>query len=341
MKREQMLQKLGYTVPATKKKRVIVLSDIKNEADDHFAVMHHLLTPSHDVRGIVACHNEYYPRLVEEMRAKEANAETSLEGSTSRASSFSKQMPTRGTTTERSYLEGQKILQLANIDDIPLVRGSKYELANNKQLESEGADFIIQEALRDDPMPLYICMLGSVTDLAIAYLKNPHIAERLTAIWIGGGPYPAGDTEFNMMQDVDGVNVLFDSPMSFWQIPYNVYRTIEISFAELMTEVLPCGEIGKYLCDQMLEFHALISHIPGDFPNSEAWCLGDNPTVSVLMQSKSRYCWHMEKAPRVNADCTYTPNPSGREIRVYDSVDSRLTLSDFFSKMKLCYGGGN
>ena len=39
-----------------KRIRVIVLSDAKNEADDAFAIVHALLTPSFDVRGIIAGH---------------------------------------------------------------------------------------------------------------------------------------------------------------------------------------------------------------------------------------------------------------------------------------------
>ena len=44
----------------------------------------------------------------------------------------------------------------------------------------------------EDDRPLYVALQAGLTDLAVAYLKEPRIAERLTAIWIGGGAYPNG-----------------------------------------------------------------------------------------------------------------------------------------------------
>ena len=46
----------AFTVPENKKVRVIVHTDCKNEADDQFAVAHHLMTPRFDVKGLVAGH---------------------------------------------------------------------------------------------------------------------------------------------------------------------------------------------------------------------------------------------------------------------------------------------
>ena len=47
---------LPYPTQIEKEVRVIILSDIANEADDHAAVIQSLLTPIFDVRGIVAVH---------------------------------------------------------------------------------------------------------------------------------------------------------------------------------------------------------------------------------------------------------------------------------------------
>ena len=44
--------KYAYQVSENKKIRVIVHTDCKNEADDQFALAHHLMTPKFDVRGI-------------------------------------------------------------------------------------------------------------------------------------------------------------------------------------------------------------------------------------------------------------------------------------------------
>ena len=72
MKRVEILQRLGFSVPDNRRKRVIVHSDIAAEADDYFAVAHHLLTPSEDVVGIIAANFEWRFRAIDHpaMRAR-------------------------------------------------------------------------------------------------------------------------------------------------------------------------------------------------------------------------------------------------------------------------------
>ena len=316
MKRSEILERLGFSVPEIKKKRVIVVSDIKAEADDQFAIAHHMLTPCFELKGIIASHFEWRYRTFEQLKSQ------------------------RGTSRERCYEEGQKILKLMEIDDVPLLRGSKYELANENDLpESEGADLIIEEAMKDGDMPLYIAVQTNLTDLAIAYKKEPRIADRLTAIFIGGGSYPSGGDEMNIKGDLIASRIVFNSPIKIWQIPITTYRNMEISLTELMHKVKPCGDIGAYLCKQMIELNNFYGNAPMrmSFPHGESWSLGDNPTVSVLLQSESRECWHTEKAPVIHDDLTYSPNPDGKEIRVYDSIDTRMTLDDLFAKLNICY----
>lgn len=319
MRRSELLKRLMFTVPDSKKKRVIIHSDVKCEADDPFAVMHHLLTPSEDVRGIIAGHFEWAASVYEQLRQN------------------------RGKTMDQSYEEAKRLLDAAGIDDVPVYHGSRFEIMPDRSLpESEGADFIIAEAMREDSRTLYLILQGCLTDLAIAYQKQPEIAKRLTAIWIGGGAYPDGGDEFNIKQDVEAARIVFDSPIPLWQIPENVYRTMEFSLAELTERIRPWGNAGKYLYRQMLELNGFYGDM-GDtspFPHGESWCLGDSATVGVLLQSGLRKCWHTEKGPRINTDYTYSPNPEGKEIRVYDVVDARLVMEDLYEKLRLCYQKG-
>ena len=50
-KEENIMWNYAYTVPENKKVRVIVHTDCKNEADDQYAVAHHLMTPRFDVKA--------------------------------------------------------------------------------------------------------------------------------------------------------------------------------------------------------------------------------------------------------------------------------------------------
>ncbi|MEY8326090.1 nucleoside hydrolase [Lachnospiraceae bacterium 54-11] len=332
MKREEILSRLGYHVPENKKVRVIVSSDVKNEADDQFAIIHHLLTPSFDVRGIIAAHFE--GRYIQ---GKKENEKLPPEEREARNSSDF--MKGEGTSMEQSFSELRKLMDICGIDDVPMLKGCTMPLKDTGDMpDSEGVDFLIREALQDDDRPLYVLLQGCLTDLASALNKRPEIGERLTAVWIGGGAYPDGGIEFNLMQDLEAARAVFASNAEVWQIPANVYNEVEISFADLALKVRPCGECGNYLFEQLLEMNEVLSQFDGIGRNGENWCLGDQPTVGVLLQNRDRRNYHMQKAPFIGDDFKYRPNPEGKEIRVYDSIDARLLLDDFYAKLRLCFG---
>ena len=54
-------------------------------------------------------------------------------------------------------------------------------------VDSPGARFIIEEAMKDDPRPLHIAFYGPLTDIASALLLEPRIQNKnIRVIWIGG-----------------------------------------------------------------------------------------------------------------------------------------------------------
>jgi len=297
----------AYKVPENKKIRVIVHTDCKNEADDQFALAHHLLTPQFIVKGIIAGHFEANPQDY---------------GS--------------GNTTEASYKEVLKVLDLMGAtNEYPVYKGSPLPMTDETTpMPSEGADFLIEEALRDDERPLYAVFQGCLTDLASAYLKEPRIAEKMTVVWIGGGPWPVGGFEFNLLQDIPAANVVFGSDLPLWQVPENVYKQIEVSLAELQYRVKPCGELGDYLFTQMADFNSrMTSYVP--WPHGESWGLGDQGTVTVLLEEHNRGNWESKPAPRFSKEMYYIHNQNNRPIRVYHTLDSRFTMEDFYAKLAI------
>lgn len=302
---------LKFTVPEKKRIRMIVDCDCKNEADDQFALAHHLMTPMFDVRGIIAAHFEM------------ANKRTGGPE----------------TTMQASYDEIMLMLDLMDLkEDYPVYKGAIRAMTDEvTPVDSEGARFIIEEALKDDPRPLFIGVQGSITNLASALLIEPKIADKITAIWIGGDEYPKGGWEFNLFQDIHAANVVFASKVGLWQVPKPVYKLLNISLSELQFRVAPCGKVGEYLFRQMVELNDRLGN--AEWPHGETWCIGDQPTVGLLLEDKQRLDnYTMKKAPRVAPDGTYIEVPENREIRVYHNTDVRLTLEDFYAKLALYYG---
>ena len=291
-----------FHVPFEKQVRVITNTDAKNEADDQFAIVQTLLSPKLDNVGFIAAH----------YGSKHADA------------------------MERSYRELETIFDKMGFDkEGMLYRGAPHAIPNTKTpIDSEGAQLIIREAMKDDPRPLYITFLGPLTDMACALLLEPKIASRCTVIWIGGGPYPHGGIEFNQDNDIDAVNVVFRSKVPVWQVPKNVYELMAVSLAELEYRVRPCGEIGEYLCDQLDQHAFEDGPRQSDFRSGETWVLGDNPTVGLLLyEHRFEYDW--VNAPLVTHDSTYVPDVRNRPIRAYRRIDSRLILEDMYAKLAL------
>jgi len=305
MKRSDILKRIGITPPPASRIRLIVDTDAKNEADDQFAIMHHLLTPMFDVCGIIATH-------------------------------FEQKTGHTGTSMEASYREIEKVLTLAEIEDVPFFRGCVSPLRSPGDTpESEGTAFLISQARQ--PGKLYIAVQGAMTNVAAAINAAPDIAANLVILWNGGGPYPKGRPEFNVMQDPDAVRAVLASNAEIWQTDQSVYCTLEVTLAELKSRVGSCGKIGRYLVEQ-LEAENQIEYNPNFLLRSgENWVLGDNTTAAVLLMNRLRGNWHVDHAPIIREDLTYQANPNGKLIRVYDSIDVRMTLEDLYAKLSLAY----
>lgn len=292
---------ITFDVPKQKQIRVIVDSDAKAEADDQFAIVHALLTPKLQIRGIIGAHYGHVP----------------------------------GTDTmEQSYGECERLISLLDMGkNIPVYRGAKEAITSDGKYEySEGARQIVHEAMAPDSAPLFVIFQGPLTDLACAYLEHPEIAGRLTAIWIGGGAYPNGGWEFNLSNDIEAANIIFRSDIELWQIPINVYGRMLVSLTELELKVSPCGKAGAYLFQQMVDFNNKNAGRAG-WPLGESWCLGDSPAVGLLLDPML-FLSESQEAPVVDERLNYYFDGKGRKIRVYKDINTRFILEDFYAKLK-------
>lgn len=292
-----------FDVPKEKHVRVIIDTDAKNEADDQFAVVQALLSPRLENVGLIAAHY----------------------GTGRHADSM-----------ERSFRELETILDKMDIHEKSLLyRGAAHGLSDRSTpVPSPGAEKIIEEAMKTDDRRLFVLFLGPLTDLASAYLMEPRIKGRLTAIWIGGGKYPKGGAEFNLGNDIHAANVVFSSGIELWQVPKNVYEMMGVSLAELELKVSGCGRIGAYLLEQLDEYAHDETARKSVFRSGETWVLGDSPAVGLLLY-EHRFLYDWIQAPLVTADMTYEQADFNSPIRVYRAIDSRLILEDMFAKLAL------
>jgi inosine-uridine nucleoside N-ribohydrolase len=306
-----------YT-PIRPRARLIIDNDFGGDPDGLFQLAHHLLSPTMEIRGVIASqHHEegFY----------------GLSGATAHARDLAAELvKTMGLAERIQVLEGAP----ASLCDMDIPS------------PSAAADLIVREAMRDDvKSPLYVACGAGLTNLASAYLVEPRIGPRLRLIWIGGPEHeglatpPPGKrrVEYNLGIDRVAAQVVFNrSDIPVWQIPRDAYRQALVSYSELLLRVKPQGPTGGFLMSRLDDLLIRAKRSLG-----ETYVLGDNPLVLLTALQTS---WEVDPAssryvlrptPLINDEGWYEANPEGRPLRVYTSLDVRLMLEDFFAKLAL------
>lgn len=286
-------------VPQRPSARVIVDNDFSGDPDGLVALAHQLLSPKTRIPLVTA--SALNTRFVE----------PALVG--------------RSASTAADI--AQDLIRRAGIGSAPpVIAGSEtFDLG-----PSAAAQAIVAEALRDDPLPLYLTCGGPLTNVAAALRLAPEIASRMTVIWIGGGNYPEGGWEYNLATDAPAARaVIEDSRVPLWQVPQGAYRQMQYSVAELAAEMRPISPFAAWLYDSF-------THPPDFVDLGGTWPLGDSPLVllTALTGESSHYT---ERPARrlLDDDGRYGEEIAGRIVRVYDQLDARLTFADFIAKLRL------
>ena len=285
-----------FDVPDYKKVRVIIDTDAACEADDPYAIVQALLSPKLIVKGIIAEH------------FREAGS------------------------MEKSYDEIATIMDCMQMDT-PFFYGQKGPLSQDNEI-SEGVQFIIDEAMREDEKPLFVLCQGAITNVAMALKSEPRIRDRMIVIWIGThgeAPVTAPFREFNAGNDVEAANLFLGGGGDIWLVPSTVYTTILIGIAELKRRVRPCGKIGEHLYENLIKYN--FSEGAG-WTKGESWSLGDSPAAALALNPECGH-FHYAPAPYIAEDTSSEVRDGQPRVRIYTDVDSRYILEDMIAKLEL------
>jgi inosine-uridine nucleoside N-ribohydrolase len=307
-----------------RKRRVIIDNDFSGDPDDLFQLVHHLLSPSVEIRGIIGSHLAPGDLL-----------------------------DPSGATAENAVLAAREVLGIMGLENAcPVLRGSDHALRDTKKRDhSPASRFIAREALRDPGSELYLACGGGLTDAALALINEPEIAANLKIVWIGGPEHRKADAprgagpgcEYNLNIDPVAARYVYNrSGVELWQVPRNVYRQCLVSFAELERRVLPCGEIGRFLHGRLFAAIDAFGRILSQAP--ETYVLGDQPLVlltalqSFFEPDASSCAYRTVRHKKISRGGGYAFRLGSRPVKVFDRVDSRLMFEDFYMKLK-AFGG--
>ena len=301
--------------------RVVIDNDFAGDPDGLVQLAHHALSPSVDIRVVIGSHAP--PADIERL------------GTDTAADACAR---VRELFATMGLNAGDRVVPGA---DAPLAGRTAPRV-------SVGARAIVAEAMRPDDLPLYVVCGGGLTDLASAYLLEPAIADRLTAVWIGGPEYaspptsppPVTDPEYNLGIDVAAAQVVVtDSAIPLWQVPRDAYMRCVVSDSELQARLLPHGPLGAHLYRQIEQVHQ--DRAGHGLPLAETYVLGDSPLVLLTalqgywVPDPSSSEFSVRRSPVVDDAGRVGPGSDGRLIRVYDRLDTRLMLEDLYAKLEL------
>jgi len=165
----------------------------------------------------------------------------------------------------RTSLNARKILELAGRSDIPVHAGCSRPMCRDLVTaehvhgptgldgpsfpepamplqEQHGVDYLVETLLRLEPKTVTLCMLGPLTDMAMALVKAPEIAARVQRIILMGGAYFEGGNitpsgEFNIFVDPEAADVVLRSGIPIVMAP------LDVTHKALMTKAR-LGRIG-------------------------------------------------------------------------------------------------
>ncbi|MCX7282652.1 MAG: nucleoside hydrolase [Novosphingobium sp.] len=283
------------------KARVIIDNDFAGDPDGLVALAHHLLSPS--VRCPLVTSSALDANLAK-LGGKPANR-TALAARDAAA----------------------QMLEMLSLATPPVLKIGAESFGTSQDQLSEAAHAIVQEALRDDPLPLFVACGGPLTNVAAALRLEPAIAKRLTLVWIGGAGYPTGGNEYNLMTDIASARQVIErSDVPLWQIPQPAYAQFQISVSEMTHNFKPLSPLTEWLYTQY-------TLLPPFVELGGTITMGDSPLVLLTALSSESSKFSTVAARHILDGGTYGKRLQNRTIRVYEQLDARLALSDMAASM--------
>lgn len=125
-----------------------------------------------------------------------------------------------GGNMEKQYAEAIRVLQLCNVDSLPVFKGADLSFTEIIPTLDSGVydgkaavDAIIEEAHKPAAEKLVVLAVGKLTNIALAVKKDSTIVSRIRVVWLGSN-YPEPG-EHNQDNDTVAMNYLLNTNIDF------------------------------------------------------------------------------------------------------------------------------
>jgi hypothetical protein len=112
------------------------------------------------------------------------------------------------------------------------------------------------------------------------------------------------------------------------QVPQPAYRQMQVSIAEMGADMRPISPFSEWLSERFTTPPAFVE-LAG------TWPMGDCPPVLLTAISAENSRYRDLSARQISSDLTYGEEVPGRTVRVFETVNLRLTWADFLARLRL------
>jgi len=256
-----------------------------------------------------------------------------------------------GGDIEQQYDEAERVMKLCMVDGkIPLFNGSNddFESIRGSIYDSiyDGSDaveFIITESRMPRDQKLILLPVGKLTNIALALLKAPDIADMVRVVWLGSN-YP-DPGEYNLINDIPAMNYILETDVPFEMVMVRYGKStgsdaVRVTREEMEQRMPGLGpnsmtvtgrhggsfnNFGDYSVD--LFRHATMHGTP---PSRALFDM-----VSVAVVKKPSWGTKKEIPAPIMRDSSWVDQPNNpRKISIWENFNKQAILDDFFGQMK-------
>ena len=152
-------------------------------------------------------------------------------------------------------------------------------------------------------------------------------------VWVGGGPYDGvhlGERygEFNLSNDIAAANLVLQSGVTVWQIPWSVYAMVSVGYAELDEKAPRVDRSGSTWSASSRSSTPRRARTSSTAPSATP-----RPSASSSTRAARSGATTSCGSSTSTRGIPISRSP-GRTVRVADTVDVRWLMEDMFAKIR-------
>jgi len=279
---------------------VLISTDLGNEIDDQWALLHLLTSDRFRVVGIASAHAP----------------PTSVPGG-----------PKTSAALIRNIVEDRLVLKVHP----PIVVGADSPLVDERTpRHSDAVGLILSESRRYSANNrLTIVVLGAATDVASSLVLEPRLGERVRIVAMGFRSWAEGGNEFNVHNDPAAWRVILDA-----SVPLTIgdgevtRRSLAVTRDEAAAIVDHSGALAPWLLrdyDSWYESH-IRTFEPTRPDGKHAWPIWDQVVVAHLLGFTQV---QVRPRPLLEPDLSFAPGRPGSSVEWITAVDRDRLFDDF------------